>query len=170
MKKVNWPEWLVAFSMAVVAITAFSVLGVLIGDNTAHAEITVANGPASPSPGTGIVVTNTAATTALDNGNGTTPFTSTTIQNCSSAFQAASPTPTCATATSQNVYVRLFWCGEPVTAASAASGTTSFLIAPGEYATFTYDPNETHGLYGPGYCRVSLVTASGTARVTIVSK
>ena len=66
------------------ALMALGVIGLFAGSallliQPAQAEITVANGPASPSPGTGIVVTNTAATTALDNSNGFTPFTSVTI-------------------------------------------------------------------------------------------
>ena len=156
----------VALALSLVA----GLIGMALLTVDTRAEVTVANGPASPSPGTGIVVTNTAATTPLDNGTGNTPYTSVTIQNCSAGFQAASPTPVCALTTNQTIYVRLFCTNEPVVAASAASGTTSFLIGPGEYATFTFRTNECNPQYGPGYSRVSMVTASGTARATIVSK
>ena len=165
MKRALTSNWFLGFVSACGFVAMMAAFGTV-----SNAEITVANGPASPSPGHGIVVTNTAATTPLDNSTGNTAYTSVTIQNCSVGFQNASPTPICATSSNQSIYVRLFWCGEPVTAASAASGTTSFLIGPGEYATFTYNANETKGLYGPGYCRASMVTASGTARVTILSK
>lgn len=118
MKRLTRSNWFLAL------LTAATLVGFFVCLGSIQAEVTVNNGPASPSPGTGIVVTNTAATTPLDNTTGNTAFTSVTIQNCSVGFQNASPTPTCALTTNQPIYVRLFWCGEPVSAASSASGTT----------------------------------------------
>jgi hypothetical protein len=68
------------------------------------------------------------------------------------------------TASANELYFRLYWCGETVTAAT----TAGIRLEKGETLTFTYDNRTETGI---GYCNISLVCASAeTATARVVYK
>jgi hypothetical protein len=144
------------------------------------AEVIVQNGPASPSPGTGVVVTNTSSILCLDSGNTcSVPFSSVVVRNCPTSLTVASPSPQCTTS-SPMVYVRVFHCGDTaLTIASptpVASTSAGFPLANGESVAFTINPKEnangTANNGAPlGYCAISVVSSTSSAtRLLVISK
>lgn len=120
---------------------------VLLGPPVAWAEVKTFNGAASPSPGTGISVTSTAATQDL-------------------GISATSVSLTSFATSSSTVYARIFWCGE--TAADASLGV-GISIPAGSSVSLKFNTSEAQGITSQGYCNVSLWTASA-ARITIIAK
>lgn len=160
------------------ALIACAVTFTMLRTPPIAAEVQVQNGPASPSPGTGVVVTNSSSMVCLDTTNTcTVPYSSVTIRNCPTALKVASPSPQCTTS-SPMVYVRLFHCGDsqilqasPSPVVTAANG---FPLANGESVSFTINPKENANgqPLGPlGYCALTVISSTASAtRLTVISK
>lgn len=70
-------------------------------------------------------------------------------------------------ASANESYIRVFWCGEPAVAAVAATAP-ALRLEPGESISLKYGPGD--GGFG-GYCSISHVTAAAeTATLRLVAK
>ena len=64
-------------------------------------------------------------------------------------------------ASANELYARVFWCGEPTAASVAADSSTPIRLQPGESIGFKYNSqSEGAGSSGAGYCAFSHVAAA----------
>ncbi|HKQ02670.1 MAG TPA: hypothetical protein VJ735_20295 [Actinomycetes bacterium] len=69
------------------------------------------------------------------------------------------------TASANELYARVFWCGE---ASAAATTSGPIRLEPGEFVNLKHNPRTETGI---GYCAVSYVTAAAeTATMRLVAK
>lgn len=129
-------------------------------------QVTTKNG----ATGGGITVTNTAATTNLDaSDTGAVPFKSVTVFNCNLDLQGQ----TLCSSTSKTIYVRVFQCGATLVASTVSTGSDGnqgMPIAATQSVTFNWAPEDGDPGLPQGFCRLSALTASSTALMTVISK
>jgi hypothetical protein len=75
-------------------------------------------------------------------------------------------------ASANELYARVFCCGEPTGAAVAADSSTPIRLQPGESVGFKYNREQAEcAQFGAGYCAFSVVCAAGeTATLRWVGK